>query len=122
IAPRGGKSVPHIFATAGYRFLVGADFTFTPSVMIKSITSLPPQYEGNVKLQYHDLAWIGAGYRYKDGFNGMLGLNVSNTFNVSYAYDYTTSRLNLFSKGTHEVMVGFLINNKYEDSCPRNIW
>ncbi|MBL7738088.1 MAG: type IX secretion system membrane protein PorP/SprF, partial [Chitinophagaceae bacterium] len=122
IRPNEGKTVPHIFATAGYRFLVGNDFNFIPSVMVKYVQPLPTQVEVNGKLQYHDLAWIGASYRHKDGFAGMLGINVSNTFNVGYAYDYTTSELNNYSKGTHEIVVGFLIGNKYPDSCPRNVW
>ncbi|MDF2380263.1 type IX secretion system membrane protein PorP/SprF [Nostoc ellipsosporum NOK] len=122
IRPKEGKSVPHIFATAGYRFLVGYDFNLIPSVMVKYINPMPTQIEANVKLQYQDFLWVGAGYRYKDGFNGMLGVNVSNTVNVGYAYDYTTSRLNNFSKGTHEIILGFLLNNKYDDSCPRNVW
>jgi len=122
IRPKNGKSVPHIFATAGYRFLVGNDFNLIPSVMLKYVNPLPTQIEANIKLQYQDFLWAGASYRYKDGFSGMLGVNVGNTFNVGYAYDYTTSRLNNFTKGTHEIMVGFLINNRYDDSCPRNIW
>lgn len=117
-----GKAVPHLFATAGYRFLVGYDFNLIPSVMVKYVMPLDPQFEVNAKLQYHDLAWIGVGYRYQDGFSGMLGVNVSNIVNVGYAYDYTTSRLNNFSKGTHEIVLGFLINNRYSDSCPKNVW
>ncbi|HTE31006.1 MAG TPA: type IX secretion system membrane protein PorP/SprF [Chryseolinea sp.] len=122
VRPQEGKTVPHIFATAGYRFLVGYDFNLIPSVMIKYMTPLPMQVEVNAKLQYHDLAWVGASYRYKDGFAGMLGVNVSNTFNIGYAYDYTTSRLNNFTKGTHEIILGFLIGNRYPDSCPTNVW
>jgi type IX secretion system PorP/SprF family membrane protein len=117
-----GKTVPHLFATAGYRFLVGYDFNLIPSVMIKYVQPLPTQVEFNTKLQYQDKAWVGVSYRHKDGFAGMAGLNVSNTLNVGYAYDYTTSRLNNYSKGTHEIIVGFIIGNKYADNCPRNVW
>ena len=122
IRPREGRTVPHIFGTAGYRFLINDDLNLIPSIMVKYVSPIPVQYEGNLKLQYHDLAWVGASYRHKDGFAAMLGLNVSNTFNVGYAYDYTTSSLNNYSKGTHELIVGFLIGNKYPDSCPRNVW
>lgn len=117
-----GKLVPHLFLTAGYRLLAGEDFNFTPSVMIKYISPLPMQADFNAKLQYMDLAWIGASYRTGEGFAGMLGLNVSNTINVGYSYDYTTSRLNTISKGTHELLIGFLIGNKYGDWCPKNVW
>jgi type IX secretion system PorP/SprF family membrane protein len=117
-----GRTVPHLFATAGYRFLIGYDFNLIPSVMVKYVQPLPTQVEVNAKLMYRDVAWVGAGIRYKDGFAGMIGVNVSNTLNVGYAYDYTTSRLNNYSKGTHEVVVGVTIGNKYSEACPRNVW
>jgi type IX secretion system PorP/SprF family membrane protein len=116
------KFVPHIFATAGYRFFLSDDFSALPSVMVKFVQPLPVQFDFNMKVQYHDLLWVGASYRLNDGFAGMVGLNVSNTFNIGYSYDYTTSRLNTFSSGTHELVLGFLLNNKYGDMCPRNVW
>jgi len=117
-----GKLVPHLFLSAGYRLLVSEDFNFTPSVMVKYVHPVPVQIDVNAKLQYLDLAWIGASYRTEDGFAGMLGINISNTINIGYSYDYTTSKLNTVSKGTHEIMVGFLIGNKYGDWCPKNVW
>ncbi len=116
------KFVPHFFGTAGYRFSLGDDFNFIPSLMVKYINPLPAQFEVNGKLQYQDLIWIGASYRNKDGIAGMIGFNISNVFNIGYSYDYTTSKLNNYTKGTHEFVVGFVIGNKYGDSCPRNVW
>jgi len=117
-----GRIVPHLFATAGYRFLIDEDFNLIPSVLVKYINPLPPQVDINAKLQYRDLLWIGASFRTEDGYAGMAGLNISNTLNVGYAYDYTTSGLNGFSKGTHEIIVGFLLGNKFDDGCPKNVW
>lgn len=117
-----GKFVPHLFATTGYRFLLNDDFNLIPSLMVKWVNPIPAQVEANLKLQYRDLIWLGASYRHKDGFAGMMGVNVGNIFNVGYAYDYTTSGLNNYSKGTHEILVGFLIGNKYGETCPKNVW
>jgi type IX secretion system PorP/SprF family membrane protein len=117
-----GKMVPHLFATAGYRFLLGEDFNLTPSVMVKYVQPMPTQVDLNAKLQYRDVVWFGAGYRYNDGVAGMVGVNISHTVNIGYSYDYTTSGLNIVSKGSHEIMVGFLLGNKYDDGCPRNVW
>lgn len=117
-----GTTVPHLFATTGYRFFLDDDISATPSVMLKYVQPAPVQFDINTKIQYRDLLWVGAGYRLKDGFTGLVGLNVSNTFNISYAYDYTTSALNTVSKGTHEIVLGFLLGNKYGDWCPRNVW
>ena len=117
-----GRMVPHLFAATGFRMAVGEDFNLIPSVLVKYISPTPVQFDLNAKLQYHDLAWVGASYRLKDGYCGMLGLHVSNTFNISYSYDHTTSGLNSYARGTHELMMGFLIGNQYADNSPRNVW
>ena len=121
IRPKEGRTVPHLFGTAGYRFSLGDNFNLIPSLMVKYVDPLPVQVEGNLKLQYLDRLWIGGSYRHKDGYAGMMGLNVSNIFHIGYSYDYTTSRLNNFSKGTHEILLGFVIGG-YPDNCPRNVW
>ena len=116
-----GRVVPHFFLTAGYRFLLGENFNLVPSIMMKYVQPNPVQPELNVKLQYRDYIWVGGGLRVDDGGTVMAGINISNTFNVGYAYDYTTSRLNAFTKGTHEIMIGFTIGSRGE-LCPRNVW
>ncbi|MBC7849177.1 MAG: type IX secretion system membrane protein PorP/SprF [Chitinophagaceae bacterium] len=116
------KSVPHLFATAGYRLLIGEDFNLIPSVMVKYIKPLPVQVDINAKLQFQDLAWVGTSYRTGEGFAGMLGVNISNSLSVGYSYDYTTTKLNTVSKGTHELLIGFTLGNKYGDWCPKNVW
>ena len=120
----GSKLIPHFFATAGYRVMVNEDVNAIPSVMFKYVEGSPtkPQFDLNIKTQYRDLLWLGISYRLKDGFAAMAGLNVGNTFNVGYSYDYTTSNLNTVSRGTHEIIIGFLIGNNYGDTCPRNVW
>jgi len=120
-----GKLVPHLFLTAGYRFLLNEDINAIPSIMIKYINGAFKnnyQAEANVRVQYRDLIWVGGSYRQFDGFAGMVGLNVANAFNIGYAYDYTTTDLRTYSKGTHELMIGFLIGNRYGDTCPRHVW
>jgi len=122
VALQQGALVPHIFIQAGYRFFLSEDVSMLPSVMLRYINPLPLGFDINAKLQYQDLLWVGGSFRYQDGFAAMLGVNLSRTVNIGYSYDITTSQLNTVSKGTHEILVGFLIGNRYGDWCPRNIW
>lgn len=117
-----GKYVPHLFLSAGYRLLVNDDFSLLPSATIRYVNPMPVGIDLNAKLQYQDFLWAGTSFRLQDGFAAMVGINVNSTFNVGYAYDYTTSRLNTVSRGSHEIVVGFLLGNRYGDWCPRNIW
>lgn len=119
---RGNNMLPHMFMTAGYRMLIGDDLNFIPSVMVKYFKTTGTQVEVNGKLQYRDIGWVGVSYRSSDAIAGMLGFNLSNKLNFGYSYDYTTSILNQFSRGSHEFMLGFVIAKGYDDSCPRNIW
>lgn len=116
-----GKVVPHWFMHAGYRFNVNDYWNFIPSVLLKKAGPTQVQPEVNLKALYSNMLWAGVGFRSKEGFNAMAGVLVSNRFNVSYSYDYTTSRLNNWSKGSHEVIVGFVLGRMGE-SCPRNVW
>lgn len=117
-----GKLVPHLFFSAGYRMQLSEDLSFLPSVLIRYISPLPLGFDVNAKVQYHDLLWAGASYRYQDGFAAMVGVNINHNINVGYSYDIQTSQLNTVSRGTHEILIGFLLGNKYGDWCPRNLW
>ena len=117
---------PNYFLTAGYRMALGDEVSFLPSFMIQY---WQPQLLGvhvNAKLQYQDKLWLGGSYRYSDlisGYSAMVGVNISNTFNLSYSYEVaTTSRLRAYTGNTHEIILGFILGNKYGDTCPRNIW
>lgn len=117
---------PNYFLTAGYRFSVSDNLNVIPSFMLQY---WQPQLFGvhaNAKLQYQDRFWVGGSYRYGDlisGFAGMAGVNISNTLNLSYAYEVaTTNRLRAYTGNTHEIMIGFILGNKYGDLCPRNVW
>ncbi|MDP9231123.1 MAG: type IX secretion system membrane protein PorP/SprF [Bacteroidota bacterium] len=41
---------------------------------------------------------------------------------MGYAYDFTTSNLQTVSRGTHEIVIGFLLGNHYSSACPRCNW
>lgn len=117
---------PNYFLTAEYRLLLSDEVNLMPSVMVQYWQPQLLGIHANAKVQYLDKFWIGGSYRYSDlisGYSAMVGLNVSNTFNISYTYEVaTTSRLRAYTGNTHELMIGFLIGNKYGDTCPRNVW
>ena len=121
----GSSLAPHFITTAGYKTFLSEDISLLPSVMIQYIKPMPLQVYINVKAQYQDKFWIGSSYRFGDqlgGFAAMAGINVSSTFNLGYSYDVSTSQLRNYSRNTHEFIIGFLLGNKYADTCPRAAW
>jgi len=122
----GDYFTPNYFVTAGYRFSLDDNFNLLPSFMYQFWR---PQLSGlhvNAKLQYRDVLWTGAAYRFSNlisGYSALFGMNISNTIYATYSYELsTTSRLKNYTGNTHEIMVGFIFGNKYGDTCTKNVW
>ena len=117
---------PIFFLTGGYKFYLNDEMSILPSVLLQSVSAQPLETHINAKIQYEDLVWFGGSYRISDQLGGiaaMAGINIGKSINIGYAYDISTSsRLRTYTKNTHEIIIGFLLNNKYGDSCPRNVW
>lgn len=99
------KNVLHYYLTAGYNWNLNPTIDIKPSVILKQSKSL--QAEANVMLFYNQKIWGGLSYRLDDALIGIVGFNVTDRIKLSYAYDYTLSKLSVSSKGSHEVLLGY---------------
>lgn len=107
---RVNKEIRHYYLTGGYKFEINDDFDLEPSLLVKTILKAPTQFDINVKSTYKDLVWAGISYRYKESIVALIGLEWER-FNLGYAYDFTTTNIRGYSAGSHEVMLGMIIDN-----------
>ncbi|MDR6193547.1 type IX secretion system membrane protein PorP/SprF [Siphonobacter sp. SORGH_AS_0500] len=114
-----GTLYNHYFLTAGYRFDVTEDWAFLPSLLVKSVRPVPLSYDVNAKFSYQDRIWAGLSYRHKDAIVGLVGVNINYQINLGYSYDFTMSNLRNVSRGTHEIVIGIMLNNRQRIICPR---
>ncbi|MDF2432966.1 MAG: hypothetical protein JWP44_2597 [Mucilaginibacter sp.] len=114
------KTVPQYFLTGGVKLFLTDDLTLLPSFLIKDINPTPFTFDINAKLSFQDKFWIGGSYRKSDSFGALAGVNISSFVNIGYSYDITTSALNTVSNGTHELVIGILLNNRYKVTCPQH--
>lgn len=117
-----GKEVPHYFATAGYKFFVDDEISAIPSVMVKYVQPSPVSIDLNMKLAFKDKVWLGGSYRKDDSFAAMAGFNIGKMVNLTYSYDFTTSELKQVSNGSHEIVLGLLLNNIYKVPSYIRMW
>jgi len=116
------KTVPHYFITGGVKLYLADDVTLMPSVLFKLVDPAPLNYDVNCKLAFSNKLWVGAAYRHNDSKSAMAGINISSVFNVGYSYDFTSSNLRTVSNGTHEIVLGILLNNRYDAGGPVRVW
>lgn len=117
-----GKEVGHYFLTAGYKLFVDDEISATPSIMLKKVGNIPISYDANLKVSFRDRFWLGGSYRKGDSFAALAGINFSNVFNITYSYDYATSRLRSYTSGSHELVLGFQLNNMYKLRSTQKMW
>lgn len=106
-----------IYATAGYKIFLDEDIAMIPSFLASYRKNSPTAVDVNLKLAYQDKFWVGTSYRNNDSFSLLAGFNVGSIVNLSYSYDVNTSALRSVNNGTHEIVLGFLLNNKYDVKC-----
>jgi type IX secretion system PorP/SprF family membrane protein len=105
------KEIRHYFLTAGYTVEITDDLAIEPSVLVKTVLKSPAQLDINVKGTYKDMFWLGFSYRHKDASVAMLGMEFDK-LTLGYAYDFTMSNVRKYSAGSHEIMLGMIIDTK----------
>lgn len=105
------------YGTAGYKFFVDEDIAFIPSALLTYWLSAPTTLDANLKIAYQDKFWIGGSLRNNDSFSALAGFNIASLINISYSYDATTSALRSVNSGSHEIVLGILLNNRYDVKC-----
>lgn len=110
------------YLTGGHVFDIGAKLKIKPSFLLRIEDNMPLAIDLNANLYYDEIIDIGISYRQGDAVIGILGLQLSKYLKFSYAYDYITSDLSAYTKGSHELMLQYRINfsaPKHHRMCPQ---
>lgn len=105
------SQVRHYFAHASYLINVHSDLAIEPSVLVKSTDVSPTQLDINTRVIIDNNYWAGLSLRSSQSLVIFGGLNLGSMF-LSYSYDYGISALSSVASGSHEISLGFNINDK----------
>ncbi len=97
----------HYYFTTGYRMRLGSTpLELKPSVHLK-FDGTKLQHSYNLTGLYNKRFWLGVTYRNREAFIPMAGIKLSTGLTVGYAYELSLTKMISYSKGTHEVMLGY---------------
>lgn len=111
----------HYYAMASHTFRFGSlekfeiiprAITRTDMVKISADFNLLAAYSIKEKQRL----WLGLGYRTNNAINFMAGCDIYKRYRIGYSYDLTLSKLSSISRGSHEFVLGFYMNNKPRQS------
>ncbi|MEZ0007882.1 type IX secretion system PorP/SprF family membrane protein [Flavobacterium sp. 28YEA47A] len=102
----------HYYLIGGYVFNFSDNFKFKPAVLAKGVSGAPISVDFSANFLIQEKFTIGAGYRWDDSVSALLGFQISKDFFVGYSYDYTTTDLNKYNDGSHEIILRYQLSRK----------
>jgi type IX secretion system PorP/SprF family membrane protein len=106
--------VRHYWITSGVALEASPDFVVRPSIMLRYTKNAPLQADLNCNTLIKQFLWLGATFRTGDkiagiseSIIGIVQLQLNKQFRIGYSYDFTTTALNNYSNGSHELMLGY---------------
>ena len=105
------SQVRHYYANAGYIFDVYSDLKVEPSVLVKAIETGPVQVDINTRVMFDNTFWTGLSLRSSQAIVVIAGVKMG-AMNVSYSFDYGINSISNVTSGSHEICLGFNINDK----------
>jgi type IX secretion system PorP/SprF family membrane protein len=101
----------HYFLTAGLVFDLGENLKFKPTMLTKatfsSETGAPVELDLTANFLIKERFWLGAMYRTGDSYGFIAQWIIDNKLRIGYSYDITTTNLQNFHSGSHEVMISY---------------
>lgn len=97
----------HVMLHSGYVFEFNRKFVLKPSVLIKSTDDSPFNVDVNISALLYKRVWLGLSVRHASSLNFLIDVNVTDYLRMGYAYDLLVNQLSQYSKGSHEVFIGF---------------
>ncbi len=84
----------HYFLTTGYSFDLSEEFQIKPSILLKSVSGAPIQFDYNVNLWMRNLVSVGGSYRTNESVLAMAEIQASPKLRIGFAYDMPFKRPN----------------------------
>jgi len=97
----------HYFLNSGYVFNLSPEFKFKPTIFVKVVENVRPNFDFTGTFIWNEVVSIGAAWRSFDSFDILAGFQINEQFKLGYAYDLTTTSLNQFNNGSHEIALNY---------------
>tara|TARA_R110002012_G_scaffold72738_2_gene185826 strand:+ start:28025 stop:28915 length:891 start_codon:yes stop_codon:yes gene_type:complete len=101
-----GTDRMHAYLSGGYTFLLGKTLDLKTMGMFRYVDASPISVEVTGILDFGERFEFGASYRYDESISGLFLFNISNGFNLGYAYETSIQNpIDGLDNNTHELFM-----------------
>lgn len=105
-----GKMLRYYYITVGYSYDLSSDWKYQQMVLAKTDITSPVQIDLSGLMQFKRTFAAGLSYRFGESIVLLVQNQFSDKLKLAYAYDYTTTKLNNSTSGSHELMMSYSIS------------
>lgn len=109
----------HYYVIGGYVFDLSETTKFKPAALVKGVSGAPIIADVSANFLFNEKLTLGLAWRWDDSFSGLAGFQVNDGLFIGYSYDATTTNLNNYNSGSHEIMLRFELQNVGRILSPR---
>jgi type IX secretion system PorP/SprF family membrane protein len=109
----------HFYLQGGYVFELSHDLKFKPTFLTKATIGSPVELDLTGNFLIMDKFWLGAMYRTGDSYGFLAQWVIDKKLRLGYSVDFTTTRLQSYNNGSHELMISYEIGSRKRWSTPR---
>ncbi|WP_209402976.1 type IX secretion system membrane protein PorP/SprF [Pseudozobellia sp. WGM2] len=108
------------YAMAGYVFDLSDNLKFKPTLLTKHVAGAPITVDVSGNFLVKEILALGLAYRYNDSVSALAGVHLAKSFFLGYSYDYSTTGLQSYNDGSHEIILKYnLFDSKKRALSPR---
>lgn len=113
--------IRHYVASAQYDFKFAGDKQIlSPILMVRSAESVPFQVDAGLLYNMVEYGYVGAMFRSNYGVTANVGVNLSETLTLGYAYDFSTNTYGSSFGASHEFMLTYRFGSNKENERLQN--
>ena len=112
----------HYFGIIGFAFNLSQNVQLKPTALLKVTPAAPMEGDITATFVFGGKFNLGAMYRTGDAFGALVGVNITDQFNIGYSFDWsTTNATGRYNSGSHEIMLryDFFYGDKAKIRSPR---
>ena len=118
----------HFYFQLGAIFPVASEVSFKPSILLREDLNGPTSYDINAMFLLKENYWIGTSFRSGIAKNNaaiseisgnrtalalLFDIFITNEIRMGYAYDFNLNSKSNYTNNSHELSLGYYLNNKW---------
>lgn len=113
------KERMNYYLIAGYVFDLSEKTKLKPAALLKAVSGAPIIADLSANFLFNEKLTLGVAWRWDDSVSGLAGFQVTDGLYIGYSYDATTTNLNNYNNGSHEIMLRFELQKVGRILSPR---